>query len=265
MKSPLSPLKNFVAERDPAALSTELAAAALGALRRPDALLSANARFARSSVDAITAAAVRVVGRDRSGPATLDKRFRDSAYQDNAGYFLLAQEYLLVTRLVEELLDAADLPQDRDDKARFAARFIANALSPTNNVLGNPAALRTAFDTGGRSLVRGARNFWDDLRNNGGWPSQVDTTGYEVGVNMAATPGSVIYRNDLIELIQYEPQTEEVHEVPLLFCPPWINKYYIMDLAPGTQPDRVGTSPRPQLLRDQLPQPGRVDARRRPS
>ena len=169
-----------------------------------------------------------------TGPVrpTLDKRFRDSAYQDNAGYFLLAQEYLLVTRLVEELLDAADLPQDRDDKARFAARFIANALSPTNNVLGNPVALRTAVDTRGRSLVRGARNFWNDLRNNGGWPTQVDTTGYEVGVNMASTPGSVIYRNDLIEIIHYAPQTEEVHEVPLLFCPPWINKYYILDLAP---------------------------------
>ena len=82
-------------------------------------------------------------------------------------------------------------------------------------------------------MVRGAANMLDDLRNNGGWPSQVDTTGFEVGVNMAATPGTVVYRSDLIELIQYEPQTDEVHEVPLLFCPPWINKYYIMDLAPG--------------------------------
>ena len=73
----------------------------------------------------------------------------------------------------------------------------------------------------------------DDIRHNGGWPSQVDCTGFEVGVNMAATPGSVVYRSDLIELIQYEPQGKHVHSVPLLFCPPWINKYYIMDLAPG--------------------------------
>jgi polyhydroxyalkanoate synthase subunit PhaC len=82
-------------------------------------------------------------------------------------------------------------------------------------------------------VVRGAMNMLDDVRNNGGWPSQVDATGFEVGVNMAATPGAVVYRSDLIELIQYEPQVKAVHAVPLLFCPPWINKYYIMDLAPG--------------------------------
>jgi polyhydroxyalkanoate synthase len=81
--------------------------------------------------------------------------------------------------------------------------------------------------------VRGVRNLLSDVRHNGGWPSQVDPTGFEVGVNMAATPGAVVYRSDLIELIQYEPQVKRVHSVPLLFCPPWINKYYIMDLAPG--------------------------------
>ncbi len=108
-----------------------------------------------------------------------------------------------------------------------------DAMAPTNTLAGNPAALREAFDTGGKSLVRGARNMLNDVRNNGGWPSQVDATGFEVGVNMAATPGAVVYRSDLIELIQYEPQVKRVHAVPLLFCPPWINKYYIMDLAPG--------------------------------
>ena len=82
-------------------------------------------------------------------------------------------------------------------------------------------------------MVRGAANMLGDIRHNGGWPSQVDGTGFEVGVNMAATPGQVVYRSELIELIQYEPQVKQVHAVPLLFCPPWINKYYIMDLAPG--------------------------------
>ena len=82
-------------------------------------------------------------------------------------------------------------------------------------------------------MVRGARNMLGDIRHNGGWPTQVDGSGFEVGVNMAATPGYVVYRSDLIELIQYEPQVKQVHAVPLLFCPPWINKYYIMDLAPG--------------------------------
>jgi polyhydroxyalkanoate synthase len=121
----------------------------------------------------------------------------------------------------------------REAKARFAAKFLVDALAPTNTLAGNPAAIRKAFDTGGKSIGRGLKNWLHDLRHNGGWPSQVDTSGFEVGVNMAATPGTVVYRSDLIELIQYSPQTPETHAVPLLFCPPWINKYYIMDLAPG--------------------------------
>jgi len=127
----------------------------------------------------------------------------------------------------------AGLATKQDTKARFAAKFMLDALAPTNTLPGNPAALRQAFDTGGKSLFRGARNMLADIRHNGGWPSQVDTTGFEVGVNMAASPGAVVYRSDLIELIQYEPKLKRVHSVPLLFCPPWINKYYIMDLAPG--------------------------------
>jgi polyhydroxyalkanoate synthase len=102
-------------------------------------------------------------------------------------------------------------------------------LAPTNTRR-QPAAVR-AFDTAARA--RRAQELVHDLRHNRGWPSQVDSSGFEVGVNMAATPGSVVYRSDLIELIQYSPQTPETYAVPLLFCPPWINKYYIMDLAPG--------------------------------
>ncbi|MCB0913995.1 MAG: hypothetical protein KDB60_20505, partial [Propionibacteriaceae bacterium] len=97
----------------------------------------------------------------------------------------------------------------------------------------NPKALRRAVETGGKSVVSGVRNLIGDIRHNGGWPSQVDASPFEVGVNMAASPGKVVYRSDLIELIQYEPATRRVYETPLLFCPPWINKYYIMDLAPG--------------------------------
>jgi polyhydroxyalkanoate synthase len=166
-------------------------------------------------------------------PATGDKRFADRAYGENPFFFLLEQEYLLGCQLVSELLDAAQLEESQDAKARFAAQFLLDALSPTNTLLGNPAALKEAFDTGGKSLVRGAKNLLSDLRHHRGWPSQVDSSGFVMGINMAATPGAVVYRNDLIELIQYQAQTEQVHAVPLLFCPPWINKYYIMDLAPG--------------------------------
>jgi polyhydroxyalkanoate synthase len=135
--------------------------------------------------------------------------------------------------LVSELLDLADLGSLQESKAKFAANFLVDAISPTNILPGNPAALKRAFETGGKSVVSGLRNMANDVRHNGGWPSQVDSSGFEVGVNMGSTKGSVIYRSDLIELIQYTPQTESVHSVPLLFCPQWINKYYIMDLAPG--------------------------------
>ena len=185
---------------------------------------------------AVRAAAGRALGKDTPAPlspAIGDKRFLDPAYEDNPLYFLLEQEYLLSNQLVTELLDAAALKTAHDVKARFAAKLVLDALSPTNILPGNPAALRAAFDTGGKSLFRGARNMLGDLRHNGGWPSQVDSSGFEVGVNMAATPGAVVYRSDLIELIQYEPKVKQVHAVPLLFCPPWINKYYILDLAPG--------------------------------
>jgi polyhydroxyalkanoate synthase len=107
------------------------------------------------------------------------------------------------------------------------------ALAPTNYLATNPAALKRAFETGGASVVAGARNFLDDLRNNKGMPRQVDTRPFEIGRNLAVTAGKVVFRNDLMELIQYAPQTPQVRSVPVLASPPWINKYYIMDLAPG--------------------------------
>ena len=111
--------------------------------------------------------------------------------------------------------------------------MIVDALAPTNFAASNPAAIRKAFETEGESLRRGLDNFLDDLAANGGKPRQVDASSFELGVNLAATPGKVVFRNDLMELIQYSPRTETVHEVPLLLSPPWINKYYVMDLAPG--------------------------------
>ena len=221
---------------DPVSFLRSLAAAAPALAKNPRGAIAANARMVVGLAAAVRAAAGRAVGLETAGPvspAKGDKRFNDLAYAENPVYFLLAQQYLLTGRLVDALLDAAGLEADKDAKARFAAKFMLDALAPTNTLPGNPAVLRQAFDTGGKSLLRGAKNMLGDIRHNGGWPSQVDTTGFEVGVNMAATPGSVVYRSELIELIQYEPQVKRVHTVPLLFCPPWINKYYIMDLAPG--------------------------------
>jgi polyhydroxyalkanoate synthase len=220
---------------DPMSFLRSLGSAAVGLAKNPAGVVAANARLAIGLAAAARATATRAVGGQSAGPVSPagDKRFADPAFADNPLYFLLAQQYLLSGQLVAELLDAAGLEPKTDSKARFAAKLIVDALAPTNTLPGNPAAVRHAFDTGGRSVVKGAKNMLGDLRHNGGWPSQVDATGFEVGVNMAATPGAVVYRSDLIELIQYEPQVKRVHSVPLLFCPPWINKYYIMDLAPG--------------------------------
>ncbi|HEX7538408.1 MAG TPA: alpha/beta fold hydrolase [Dermatophilaceae bacterium] len=221
---------------DPVAFLRSLVAAGGALAKNPAGTAAAGGRLAIGLAAAVSAAGARALGGDESGPvspAKSDRRFNDPAYSENALYYLLEQQYLLSSQMVAELLDAADLNPTQEMKARFAATFIVDALSPTNTLAGNPAALRKAFDTGGRSVFTGAKNMLDDLLHNGGWPSQVDSEGFEVGRNMAATPGSVVYRSDLIELIQYEPVGKQVHSVPLLFCPPWINKYYIMDLAPG--------------------------------
>ena len=220
---------------DPVSFLRALASVVPALAKNPTGTVAANTRMALGLAAALRAAAGRSVGRSTAGPAAPaagDKRFTDLAYAENPLYFLLVQQYLLTQRLVDELLDAAGLEAGKEVKARFAARFLLDALAPTNTLLGNPAALRQFFDTGGKSVLRGARNMLHDIRHNHGWPSQVDDSGFEVGVNMAATPGSVVYRSELIELIQYEPQGTRVHAVPLLFCPPWINKFYIMDLAP---------------------------------
>ena len=221
---------------DPVAFLRSLVAAGGALARNPAGTAAASGRLAIGLAAAIRAAGARAMGVNEAGPVTpapSDKRFADPAFADNPLYYLLAQEYLLSSQMVDELLDAAELDGSEQIKARFAARFIVDALSPTNVLPGNPAALKRAFDTGGKSVLNGAKNMLGDIVRNGGWPSQVDSTGFEVGVNMAATPGAVVYRSELIELIQYEPAGKQVHEVPLLFCPPWINKYYIMDLAPG--------------------------------
>ena len=187
-----------------------------------------------AAVGSVTLA--RALGADCEGPFSpgpKDSRFADPAWQDNPAYFGLFQAYLASERFAHDLVGVAALDEREARKAEFAMQMVVDALAPSNFLLGNPAALKKAFDTGGASLARGLRNFLDDVRSNDGFPRQVDLEAFEVGENLAATPGKVVFRNDLMELIQYAPQTETVFETPLLLSPPWINKYYIMDLAPG--------------------------------
>ncbi|MGP8010678.1 MAG: PHA/PHB synthase family protein [Acidimicrobiales bacterium] len=228
-------INEMTSKADPVSFMGSLKAAQAALLAKPSEVAAANVRLAiglDAAVKATLERAAGTVGAAPIAPSSGDSRFADDAFSQNPLFFLMQQEYLLSCQYVQELLDAAQLDETEDAKARFAAKFLMDALAPTNTLLGNPSALREAFNTGGQSLVDGMTNMNDDLRSKGGWPAQVDSSDYELGVNLAATPGAVIYRNELIELIEYAPQTERVFAVPLLFCPPWINKYYIMDLAP---------------------------------
>ena len=221
---------------DPALFGRAVLRAALGAARHPKAALGAGVDCAVALSRATLASASRALGQSAPGPLPADgadRRFADPAWEENPIFFWLHQSYLALRRLAEDLVAAGELDKETRAKAAFAVSLLADALAPTNALMTNPAALKRAFDTGGRSALIGARNCLDDLVHNRGRPRQVDASPFRLGENMAATPSKVVFRNELIELLQYLPQTDEVHAIPLLASPPWINKYYITDLAPG--------------------------------
>jgi polyhydroxyalkanoate synthase subunit PhaC len=221
---------------DPALFGRAVGAAAVSVARHPEAAARAGLRCALDLARTSLAAASRATGGSVAGPVPPDAedgRFSDPAWEGNAAFFALRQSYLVLCRLGEDLLAAAELDTATRAKAEFAVELLADALAPTNLLLTNPAALKRAFETGGQSVVAGSRNCVDDILHNGGRPRQVDASSFRLGENMAATPSKVVYRNDIMELLQYTPQTDEVHAIPLLASPPWINKYYVMDLAPG--------------------------------
>jgi polyhydroxyalkanoate synthase subunit PhaC len=168
-----------------------------------------------------------------TGKAKADKRFAEPEWSSNPILAGIVEDYRVRTQAALQLVDSARLPEATRHKARFAMQLMCDAFAPSNVPWLNPGVVKEATDTNGLSLVHGLQNFLEDVRENGGYPRQVDRSGFELGVNIAATPGRVVMRNALIELIAYTPQTPEVHEIPLLCSPPWINKYYIMDLAPG--------------------------------
>jgi polyhydroxyalkanoate synthase len=235
----VAPESGLFARLDPASFGNSLLAVAQRTALNPYAASAAfwqyAAALARIGPEAAGRWAARAAGEplQDGGPLAKDKRFADPAWQDNPAFFALGRAYAAAVRLADDLLAAGRGDPVTDGKARLASDLILAALAPTNYLATNPAALKRAFETAGASVVAGARNFLDDLRNNSGLPRQVDTRPFEIGRNIAATPGKVVFRNDLMELIQYAPQTPQVRPVPVLASPPWINKYYIMDLAPG--------------------------------
>jgi polyhydroxyalkanoate synthase len=161
-----------------------------------------------------------------------DARFADPAWRENPAYRRLAQSYLAFCESVDRIAGDSQHWRDRE-RARFLGGVLTSTLAPTNTLLGNPAALKRVAETGGLSLLSGIRNLIGDAISNKRLPSQVDSSTFKVGENLAATPGAVVFSNEMLELIQYQPMTPEVSQRPTLLVAPPIGKYYFMDLAPG--------------------------------
>ncbi len=196
-------------------------------------------RIGKAYLDLWGSASRRLAGEADAKPAIepspRDKRFQDPEWKSNQFFDFVMQLYLLTTQWAHDLVRNADgLDPHTRKKAEFYVQQIMNALSPSNFVLTNPEVLRTTLESKGDNLVRGMKMLAEDIEAGRGTLRirQSDPHNLAVGVNMATTPGKVIYQNDLMQLIQYSPATETVLRTPLLIVPPWINKFYILDLRP---------------------------------
>jgi polyhydroxyalkanoate synthase len=173
-----------------------------------------------------------VAGKSERAPKAGDRRFSDATWKESALHSGLLKAYLAWGDAVSGLIDKTSLSQIDKARAHLVTEILIDAVAPTNAMLTNPAAVRKFVDTGGRSLWSGLKNYLDDLTKNGGMPSMVDQSAFKVGETLATTPGGVVFRNELLELIQYTPTTPNVRKRPLVITPPQINKYYALDLSP---------------------------------
>lgn len=204
----------------------------------PDNMFKAQSKLAQDYMQLWTNTAMRLQGQpvaDAPTPPKGDRRFKDPAWAENPVFDALRQAYLLNAKFIDDLITTTpDLDADTRQKLSFFSRQMVDAASPANFFMTNPVAMKQAMETQGESVLKGMKQFQADMLDNNGRLkiSQVDKTKFKVGENVATAPGQVVFRNDLIELIQYAPSTETVHTVPILIFPPWINKFYILDLQP---------------------------------
>jgi polyhydroxyalkanoate synthase len=193
---------------------------------RPEVLIEENLAFARELL-------AIAMGRSKITADPRDRRFSHVVWQKSGYYKRLMQGFVAWRDMLNRVLDRAETTSDDRERARFVLQLFTETFAPTNSLLGNPGALQRITDTRGKSLLYGLQNFIDDLTNNFGMPRQVDERKFQVGRNLAMTPGAVVYRGESFELIQYTPQTDRVHKRPLIIVPPQINKFYATDLSPG--------------------------------
>lgn len=173
-----------------------------------------------------------VMGSSELAPEPTDKRFKDAAWAENPLFRRLGQAYVAWSNALDQWLDSSGLENIERARARFVLNIAKDVLAPVNTLLGNPEALRKLRETDGSSLARGLRNFFDDLQHNHGYPAVADRHAFVVGEDIAATAGAVVFRNELFELIQYRPTTEQVTPIPLLYVFSQVNRFYLGDLTP---------------------------------
>ncbi len=223
---------------DPLDLGSAFAALTASMLADPARLARAQMDLWQGYVDLWAHAARRMAGIETPAvaePAPGDRRFRDPAWQESQLFDFIKQSYLLTARWMTGVVrDADGLDEATARKVEFYTRQFADAMAPTNFVMTNPEVLRATMETRGRNLVDGLRNLLADLERGKGrlHIRMTDLDAFKLSENIAVTPGKVVFQNELIQLVQYAPTTEQVFKRPLVIVPPWINKFYILDLRP---------------------------------
>ena len=173
-----------------------------------------------------------VTQKSELAPSPKDKRFLDAAWRTNPFYKGAMQYYLAAQKGMNAWIQDVEFDDLERARASFITGMVMDSVAPTNTLIGNPSAMKKAFETGGVSLIKGLQNAYEDMTKNDGIVSQVDKRPFKVGENLATSPGDVIYRTEIMELIQYAPATEQVREIPLMIIPPQINKAYVNDRSP---------------------------------
>ena len=222
-------------------------------IRQPTLFAKHGGSFAKDLADVL-------VGKSKLEAEARDKRFQHEVWKKSPIFKRGMQGWLAFRKNLKDWLADLDLGDQDRTRANFVLDIFADAVAPTNTLLGNPLALKTAWDTKGKSLVKGLKNFYGDMRDNGGLPSQVDKRPFKVGENLAVTEGSVVLRTEMMELIQYKPLSEQVHERPLLIVPPQINTFYASDLTPDRSMFRYLLSQGYQLFAISWRNPGKEHA-----
>ncbi|WP_292030755.1 PHA/PHB synthase family protein [Brevundimonas sp. UBA2416] len=220
---------------DPTTLTRAMIDFNTAVMTQPAALLEAQARNWNDWTALWRTMGERAMGQQAEPvavPAKGDRRFSDPAWSDEPVYDYLKQAYLLAARQLQDFVAAAPVDDATRAQVDFASRQMMNALAPTNFPHTNPQVARRTIESGGLNLMTGLSNLLEDVGKGQGLVSRRAPNDFELGVNVAATPGAVVFRNDLMELIQYAPTTDKVYRRPLLFVPPLVNKYYLFDLTP---------------------------------